>query len=48
MIINNDEGIVLIAETGKLLYCDGIYAETVHLGIEDSVDRWVEVDNDDL
>ena len=41
MIIN---GSTLTADNGKVLKKDDIYATIVHLGVNDSVDNWLEVD----
>lgn len=41
MIIN---GSTLTADNGKVLKKGDIYATIVHLGVNDSVDNWLEVD----
>lgn len=41
MIIN---GSTLTADNGKALQKGDIYATIVHLGVNDSVDNWLEVD----
>ena len=41
MIIN---GSTLTAESGKVLQKGDIYATIVHLGVNDSADNWLEVD----
>ena len=41
MIIN---GNILIADDGKVLKKGDVYATIVHLGVNDSADNWLEVD----
>ena len=41
MIIN---GSTLTADNGKVLQKGDIYATIVHLGVNDSADNWLEVD----
>lgn len=40
-------GNILAADDGKILQKDDIYATIVHLGVNDSVDNWLEVDKPD-
>lgn len=44
MIIN---GNILTADNGKVLKKGEVYATIVHLGVNDSVDNWLEVDKPD-
>lgn len=44
MIINGNQ---LIAEDGKVLQKGDVIAVTAHLGVNDSVENWVEVDKPD-
>ena len=44
MIIN---GNILTADNDKVLKKGDIYATIVHLGVNDSVDNWLEVDKPD-
>ena len=44
MIIN---GSTLTADKGKVLQKGDIYATIVHLGVNDSADNWLEVDEPD-
>lgn len=41
MIIN---GNILTADDGKVLKKGDVIAETVHLGVNDSADNWLEID----
>ena len=41
MIIN---GNILTADNGKVLKKGDVIAETVHLGVNDSADNWLEID----
>lgn len=41
MIINGNQ---LIADDGKALKKGDIYATIVHLGVNDSADNWMEID----
>ena len=40
-------GNILTADDGKILQKGNIYATIVHLGVNDSVDNWLEVDKPD-
>lgn len=44
MIIN---GNILTADNDKVLQKGDVYATIVHLGVNDSVDNWLEVDKPD-
>lgn len=44
MIIN---GNILTADNDKVLKKGDVYATIVHLGVNDSVDNWLEVDKPD-
>lgn len=37
-------GNILTADDGKVLQKGDVYATTVHLGVNDSVDNWLEID----
>jgi len=40
-----DESIrMLTPSPGKLLYSDGVYSDRVFLGVQDTAERWVEID----
>lgn len=41
MTINGNQ---LIADEGKTLKKGDVYATTVHLGVNDSADNWLEID----
>lgn len=40
-------GNILTADDGKVLKKGDVIAETVHLGVNDSVENWVEIDKPD-
>lgn len=40
-------GNILTADDGKILQKGDIYATIVHLGVNDSVDNWVEINKPD-
>lgn len=40
-------GNILTADNGKVLKKGEVYATIVHLGVNDSVDNWLEVDKPD-
>ena len=40
-------GNILTADNGKVLKKGDVYATIVHLGVNDSVDNWLEVDKPD-
>lgn len=40
-------GNILMADDGKALEKGDVYATIVHLGVNDSVDNWLEVDKPD-
>ena len=44
MTINGNQ---LIADEGKALKKGDVIAATVHLGVNDSVDNWLEIDKSD-
>ena len=40
-------GNILTADNGKVLKKGDVIAETVHLGVNDSAENWVEIDKSD-
>lgn len=44
MTLKNETMVMLTPDPGKLLYADGVYSNRVFLGVQDTADRWVEVD----
>ena len=40
-------GNILIADDGKVLQKGDVIAATVHLGVNDSAENWVEIDKSD-
>ena len=40
-------GNILTADDGKVLKKGDVIAETVHLGVNDSAENWVEIDKSD-